>query len=248
VTSITSEAGKAPDPVLWKQTFPVQNWGTFHPLQSSTPARVQPRFTLLNLLFGLPMQQHRKVKVKEKKVLVAMRSHGDIVTVASIKMLGKMLLLALIGIVMTANYAHAQTLKRQLVGSWSLVSVVNDVDGKKIDLYGPNPQGEFTFTADGHFSENLMRPGRPKFAVNNRLSGTAEENKEALAGYLSLFGTYTINSDGLLMLHVVGSSFPNWDGTEQQRRVQIKGTELTWSNSTPSTGSGNVVIMLRRSK
>jgi hypothetical protein len=134
------------------------------------------------------MQQHRKVKVKVKKVLVALRSHRDVVPVASINMLGKMLFLALIGIVMTAGHAHAQTLKKQIVGSWSVVSVVNDVDGKKIDLYGPNPQGEFTFTADGHFSEHLMRPGRPKFAANNRLSGTSEENKEAMAGYLSLFG------------------------------------------------------------
>ena len=87
-----------------------------------------------------------------KKMFVAVLSRRDVATKASVKMLSKMLLLALIGLVITADYAQAQALKKQLVGAWTVVSVVNEVDGKKIDLYGPNVQGLFMFTPDGHFS------------------------------------------------------------------------------------------------
>ena len=138
--------------------------------------------------------------------------------------------------------------KMDIAGTWSVLSVVNEVDGKKIDLFGSNPQGQFIFTADGHFSINIIRSARTKFASNNSKAGTAEENKEAMAGTLSLFGTYTINSDGWQTLHIVGSSFPNWDATEQQRLVKIKGDEMTYENPTAPTGSGHVVLMLRRAK
>jgi hypothetical protein len=159
-----------------------------------------------------------------------------------------MFLMALIGLVIVAGHAQAQTSKKQIVGTWSIISVVNTVDGKKIDLYGPNPQGLVIFTRDGHFSLTNMRPGRAKFASNNRMAGTPEENKEATGGYLNEFGTYSIDADRTVTLHIVGCSFPNWDGTEQKRRVTVNGDELKWENSAPSTGSGSVVIMAKRAK
>ena len=138
--------------------------------------------------------------------------------------------------------------EKDIAGTWSVLTVVNEVGGEKVDLFGPNPQGQFIFTADGHFSINIIRSGRTKFASNNSTVSTAEENKEAMAGTLSLFGTYTMNSDGWQTLHIVGSSFPNWDAAEQKRLVQIKGDVMTYENPTAPTGSGHVVLMLRRAK
>ena len=138
--------------------------------------------------------------------------------------------------------------EKDVAGTWSVLSVVNEVDGKKFHLFGPNPQGQFIFTADGYFSINIIRSGRTKFASNNSTAGTAEENKEAMTGTLSLFGTYTIDPDGWQTLNIVGSSFPNWDGAEQKRLVRIKGDEMTYENPTAPTGSGHVVLMLRRAK
>ena len=156
--------------------------------------------------------------------------------------------LVVLGLVFVAGYVQAQTLKKQIVGTWSVISDVNVVDGKKVDLFGPNPQGQFIFTADGKFSIHIMRPARLKFASNNRTAGTPEENQEAMAGYIANFGTYTVNADGTLMLHIVGSNFPNWDQTDQKRRAEIKGDEMKWTNPTASTGSGIAVITLRRAK
>jgi len=57
------------------------------------------------------------------------------------------------------------------------------------------------FTADGHFSTNIIRPGRSKFASNNSATGTPEENKEAVVGSTSSFGSYTVSSDGSINLN-----------------------------------------------
>jgi hypothetical protein len=37
------------------------------------------------------------------------------------------------------------------------------------------------------------------------------------------------------MLHIVASSFSNWDGAVQKRSVKIKGDEMTWNNPTSAT-------------
>jgi Lipocalin-like domain len=164
----------------------------------------------------------------------------------------KTILAALVGIVFATNGASTQelkekTVKGQIFGVWSVVSVVNDADGKKTEPYGAHPKGQFIFTADGYFSTNIVRPDRPKFVSNNRGTGTPEENKAVVQGSNSSFGTYEINSDGSVTLHIVGSTFPNWDGTKQKRLAAIKGDEITWTNPTASMG-GNTVITLQRAK
>jgi hypothetical protein len=168
------------------------------------------------------------------------------------KSVGAILLSVLIGIVFAVGDAGAQemkekTVKGQIFGVWTVVSVVNEADGKKTQPYGAHPKGQFIFTADGYFSTNIVRPDRPKFVSNNRTTGTAEENKTVVQGSNSSFGTYEINSDGSITLHIVGSTFPNWDGTKQKRLAAIKGDEITWTNPTASIG-GNTVIILQRAK
>jgi hypothetical protein len=64
-----------------------------------------------------------------------------------------------------------------LVGTWTLISVTLEKDGTKTDFYGPNPQGQSTYDANGRFSVIITRSDLPKFASNDRLAGTPEENK-----------------------------------------------------------------------
>ena len=103
------------------------------------------------------------------------------------------------------------------------------------------------FTNEGHFSINIVRPGRPKFASNNRATGTLEENKETVVGNISTFGDYMVNSDGPINLEIVGSSFPNWDDTKQKHLVEIKDDEMKWTDPKASAG-GSAVITLQRAK
>jgi hypothetical protein len=50
--------------------------------------------------------------------------------------------------------------------------------------------------------------------------GTAEENKAAISGIVSHFGTYTVDEPGkTLVFHVEGSAYPNWDQTQQRETI-----------------------------
>ena len=53
-----------------------------------------------------------------------------------------------IGIALPA-FSQQKTAK-DLVGTWTLVSLTLERDGKKTDFYGPNPQGQVTYDANGH--------------------------------------------------------------------------------------------------
>ena len=70
----------------------------------------------------------------------------------------------------------AQTTANDIVGTWTLVSITLEQDGKKTDFYGPNPQGQATYDANGRVSVIIARSDLPKFASNNRQAGTPEEN------------------------------------------------------------------------
>ena len=141
--------------------------------------------------------------------------------------------------------AQQNTLKEQFVGTWTLVSSYVEQDGKRIEPFGPKPLGYMMFAASDHFSWNFMRPDRPKFASNNRQTGTPEENKAAVQGNISAFGTYTLDPGGSLTLQIIGSNFPNWDGTTQKRMVEISGNQMKYFTPATSMGGSAVNILAR---
>jgi Lipocalin-like domain len=111
--------------------------------------------------------------------------------------------------------------KEAIVGSWSLlISDVVNKDGTQTPQFGPNPMGLLMFDAGGHFSMQIMRASRPKFAAKNRLQGTADENKAAIAGTITQFGGYTLDEPSkTLTFRVEASSYPNDDGLVLKRTV-----------------------------
>ena len=124
--------------------------------------------------------------------------------------------------------AQQNALSEQIVGAWKLVSAIVEKDGRKIEPLGPNPRGAVLFVG-GYYSFNMARGDRPKFASNDRQTGTPEENKAAVQGNISLVGKYTIISDGSLTLEIIGSNFPNMEGTTREGKVEIKGDELRYT-------------------
>jgi hypothetical protein len=104
--------------------------------------------------------------------------------------------------------AQQDATKEKLVGTWLLVSTTGvTADGKPMESpFGAKPLGYMMFAPSGHFSYNWVHPDRPKFASNNRMAGSQEENQAAVHGNLSAFGTYTIGPDGALTLARAGRS------------------------------------------
>ena len=161
--------------------------------------------------------------------------------------IGSVLVAALVAAI--ASDASAATLTEQLAGTWSLASVVNKrPDGSSYEAFGGDTKGLLMLDRDGHFSLELMGDARRKFAANNRLEGSPEENKGVAQGSLAYYGTYAVSeADHVLTFRVEGSSYPNWDGTDQKRRISLTGDELGWTNLAAS-GGGTAELVWRRAR
>ena len=141
------------------------------------------------------------------------------------------------------------SLDKQLLGTWTMVSNVLDQEGKKTEPYGPDAKGSLMFASNGRVMLIITRTDIPKFASNNRTTGTPEENQAAVAGSIAYFGTYRANdADKGLSMHVEGSTYPNWVGTDQKRTLELSGDELKFINKAPSMGAGTVVVTWKRVK
>jgi len=126
------------------------------------------------------------------------------------------------------TYRQTKTREQQLIGTWILVSLNNvREDGSRFSPVGSNPKGILIYDATGRMSVQIMGTERARFAAGNFLEGTAEENKAAVHGTISYFGTYTIDEASHTVTHHIESSlFPNWDGTDQRRTYTLAGDEL----------------------
>jgi len=135
--------------------------------------------------------------------------------------------------------AQQKPLKEQLVGTWTVASVENiRPDGTKTQLFGPNPKGTLVLDGNGRTAFMLMSSGRPKFASNNRNTGTPEENKATVQGTIAFFGTWSVNeADKTLITRIEASTFPNQDGQEQKRIISsVTADELRYVNPATTTG------------
>ena len=156
-----------------------------------------------------------------------------------------------VGLLTADASAQQQTLKQQLVGTWTFARTeATQGDGSKILPFGPNPKGVNMFTEDGHFAQIQIADGIPKFASNSRVTGTAEENKAVVVGSISLFGTYTVDETARAIIYKVESStFPNWVGQEQVRPIDsITADELRHSNAGGSIAGAKTVNIWKRAK
>ena len=142
------------------------------------------------------------------------------------------------------------TLTQKIQGSWTLVSIYNEEDGKKTEVFGPNPRGSMILTADGRFLMILMNASLPKFASHIRTQGTTEENKAVVRGSIAYFGSYKVadEKEHMVILRIEGSTFPNWDGQEQKRFMTVIGDEMQYTNPTPAVGDGTNYIVWKRVK
>jgi hypothetical protein len=159
--------------------------------------------------------------------------------------------LLLLGVAVLPGDASGQekSMKEQLVGAWTYVSVDSvRPDGSRVPMYGPKPQGLVIFDGNGRYALVNARSGQPKFASNNRMEGTPEENRAVVQGSIAHFGRYIVNeADKTITFQIETSTFPNWNGTVQRRPFTLTGDELKWTTPDAS-GGGSGEVVLNRAK
>ena len=139
---------------------------------------------------------------------------------------------------------HAQTAE-ELTGTWTWVSIeAKRPDGMKHQPFGASPKGFIVFDGKGRFAFLLTSSDRPKFAINNREQGTADEYKTAMQGSIAYSGTYSVSGQ-TLVFDIEASTFPNSEGTQQKRTITLTENELKYYNPSPTFG-GTAETVLKR--
>jgi len=134
---------------------------------------------------------------------------------------------------------------KQIIGTWTMVSNnITHPDGKKTQPFGPNPVGMIIFDSGGHYSLQLCRPSRAKFASNNREKGTPEENQATVSGCNPHWGKYSVEGNAIVF-KIEHAMFPNWEGIEQKRNFTIVGNELKYTVPAASAGGVGEVVWRR---
>jgi len=117
----------------------------------------------------------------------------------------------------------------ELIGAWRLVTFeFRKTDGEVVYPFGAEAQGTIIYTESGYYSGQLMRKGRPRFAIPDQMMGTVEEIQTAYKGSISYFGTYDVDMENKVINHYVeGSIFPNMEGSNQKRYFELAKDKLT---------------------
>jgi hypothetical protein len=127
-----------------------------------------------------------------------------------------------LGIMLVAGTAQAQTTK-DLIGCWSLQSVVIEKLGQKFEPFGPNPIGQLTFTSDGHMSVIQMRSDLPEKA-------SGEPTDKIVGTFIAYFGTYELQGK-TVTLNIEGSTRSDWRNKTFSRTLEsLTSSKLVWGD------------------
>jgi hypothetical protein len=141
----------------------------------------------------------------------------------------------------------SNTVRERAIGAWRMISLEVGEGAAKIEPYGPSPNGLMVITAEGWFSIIIHRPGLPTFASGNRERGTAEENRAVVQNSIAYFGAYTIDeAASTIACRIEGTTFPNYLGQTQVRRLIFEDDTITYVNDSPSGGGGIARAKWRR--
>lgn len=133
-----------------------------------------------------------------------------------------------------------------LAGTWTLVAAdVLHPDGSRSHDYGDAPKGLLLIDRMGHYSLQIYRADRPRFANPDKAKASAQEYRAAVLGSSTHYGTITVEPDRhQLVFHIEAASFPNWEGQQQTRAFELHGNTLSYR--VPPRPNGDVPVSVWR--
>lgn len=146
-----------------------------------------------------------------------------------------------------AQTYQANSIGRQLLGTWKLLSYVREEvpSGVKSDVMGPHPSGYINYGPDGRMMVIIVGSDRKKPAGS---VATPEEAEALLRSMLAYAGTYTVDSSAKTVTHHIDIS---WDqsrtGESHVRTFLLQGDRLTLTtqpSNDPATGKKTIRTLL----
>ncbi|HLG85548.1 MAG TPA: lipocalin-like domain-containing protein [Bradyrhizobium sp.] len=158
----------------------------------------------------------------------------------------KTLAIAAVAGLLATTSLRADSAASPLAGTWTLVAAdVIHADGSRTRDYGAAPKGMLLIDGEGHYSLQIFRAERPRFASGDKATGTGAEFKAAVLGSSTHFGEISVDqAAGTLTFKIDAASFPNWEGAAQTRRYELTGDELSYR--VPPRPNGDVPISVWR--
>jgi Lipocalin-like domain len=145
--------------------------------------------------------------------------------------------------------SQQKSLKDEVVGTWIYVSSTAKRDDGTVEQRPPL-QGAVTYTADGHFHFISTVANAPKYASGVRERPSPEEAMSTASTALAYMGRYTVDeATRTIHANIDVSTFPNFVGAPNQRRIvtSITADEMRFTN--PRTASGlTLEIQWKRAK
>jgi len=132
--------------------------------------------------------------------------------------------IAVLSLGVTAQ-AETQSLKNQLVGSWSVERNCEEFqDGKKnCSPFGDNLKGLLMFDANS-FSFQMIAGDRAK----------TNDPRTPIGPLVAYLGTYSVDeANKVLTYHIVRATWPNFEGQDQKRIVTINGDQMSYKSQAP---------------
>lgn len=141
------------------------------------------------------------------------------------------------------NSGQHTTLRRALLGAWSLRSYVEERAGAAPHHpLGAGAGGSLMYTPDGCVSVLMMRVDRPPFVSGDWFRPTSEEIVAASA-FIAYSGRYVVDEAARTVAHDIDVSFfPNWIGHRQVRSAELEGDELILTPTAAILSEGRLVV------
>jgi hypothetical protein len=126
---------------------------------------------------------------------------------------------------------HAMTsdsdLRQALLGTWRLIRIETQVNGRVVKPYGEDPLGYLVYTTDGHVFVQFAARTRPRLfrptPHGNALLETTEAN--TILGFKAYSGTFEVR-DGQVLHHTEFDIVPDLDGRVEARAAILNGDRL----------------------
>ena len=134
-----------------------------------------------------------------------------------------------------------------LAGTWRLIAAdVISPNGSRSRDYGASPKGLLMIDATGHYSLQIFKAERVRFAAAEKASGRPDEFAAAVTGSSTHYGVIAIDTAAhTLNFSIEGASFPNWEGTLQKRSFDLVDGELSYRVQARSDGSVPISVWKR---
>jgi len=161
---------------------------------------------------------------------------------------GRLLAALLLACALGSSAAFAASTRMSpLAGTWTLEAAdVQHPDGSRESDYGAHPKGLLLIDKQGNYSLQIFKAERPRFHAGDKAKGTPAEYKAAVMGASTHYGKLIVEPDrGVLVFHIIGASFPNWEGQEQRRQYEIKGDVLSYRVTARPNGDVPISIWRR---